>query len=175
MAEKTKKIQPYKIEAVNKIKEMIQSSENLILADFRGLNIAQMTELRGQLRESDAEFRVIKNNYAKLAISELGLPAADEFLIDPTALTLTGKDYSQTARVLVKFARDSTLKIKGGLIDGNIFSAEQVLELSRLPGKEQLIAMVMSAANAPLINLMYALQAVPLKLVRTLKAVAEKT
>lgn len=174
MAEKTKKIQPYKIEAVNKIKEMIQSSKNLIFADFRGLDIAQITELRGQLRESDTEFRVIKNNYAKLAISELGLPAADEFLIDPTALTLIGKDYSQAAGVLIKFARNSTLKVKGGLIDGNIFSAEQVAELSRLPGKEQLIAMVMSAANAPLINLMYALQGVPLKLVRTLKAVAEK-
>jgi len=174
MAEKIKTIQPYKIEAVNKIKKMIQSSENLIFADFRGLNIAQITELRRQLRESDAEFRVIKNNYTKLAISELGLPAADEFLIDPTALTLTEKNYSQTANVLVKFARDSTLKIKGGLIDGNIFSAEQVAELSRLPGKEQLIAMVMSAVNAPLTNLMYALQGVPLKLVRTLKAVAEK-
>ena len=174
MGEKTKKIQPYKIEAVNKIKKMIQSSENLIFTDFRGLNIAQITELRGQLSESNSELRVIKNNYAKLAISELGLPAADDFLIDPTALALVKENYSQAAMVLVKFARNSTLKIKGGLIDGSIFSAEQMAELASLPGKDQLIAMLMSAANGPLTNLMYALQGVPLKLVRTLKAVAEK-
>jgi large subunit ribosomal protein L10 len=173
MAEKTQKIQPYKTEGIKKIKDLIESSRDVIFTDFRGLNVTQITDLRRSLQEKEAEYRVVKNNYARLALSELGFPFDEDFLIDPTAVALARSDIGPIAKVLFEFTRDSTLKIKGGLIDGKVVSSEQVEAISRLPGREQLYAMLMGTMNAPLTNLVYAMDAVVTKLVRTLQAVAD--
>ena len=173
MAEKTQKIQPYKTEGIKKIRDLIEGSRDVIFTDFRGLNVTQITDLRRSLQEKEAEYRVVKNNYARLALSELGFPFDEDFLIDPTAVALARSDIGPIAKVLFEFTRDSTLKIKGGLIDGKVVSSEQVEAISRLPGREQLYAMLMGTMNAPLTNLVYAMDAVVTKLVRTLQAVAE--
>jgi large subunit ribosomal protein L10 len=173
MAEKTQKIQPRKTEAIRKIRELIEGSRDLVFTDYRGLNVTQITELRRSLKDQAAEYRVVKNNYARLALLELGFPFEDEFLVDPTALTLISRDIGPIAKVLFDFARDSTLKIKGGLIEGRVLSSGEMEALSRLPGREQLYAMLMGVMNAPLRNLVYALGGVVSKLVRTLQAVAD--
>jgi large subunit ribosomal protein L10 len=173
MAEKTQKIQPYKTEGIKKIKDLIESSRDVIFTDFRGLNVTQITDLRRSLQEKEAEYRVVKNNYARLALSELGFPFEENFLIDPTAVALARSDIGPIAKVLFEFTRDSTLKIKGGLIDGKAVSSEQVEAISKLPGREQLYAMLMGTMNAPLTNLVYVMDAVVTKLVRTLQAVAD--
>jgi large subunit ribosomal protein L10 len=173
MAEKTQKIQPYKTEGIKKIRDLIEGSRDVIFTDFRGLNVTQITDLRRSLQEKEAEYRVVKNNYARLALSELGFPFDEDFLIDPTAVALARSDIGPIAKVLFEFTRDSTLRIKGGLIDGKVVSSEQVEAISRLPGREQLYAMLMGTMNAPLTNLVYAMDAVVTKLVRTLQAVAE--
>jgi large subunit ribosomal protein L10 len=173
MAEKTQKIQPYKTEGIKKIRDLIEGSRDVIFTDFRGLNVTQITDLRRSLQEKEAEYRVVKNNYARLALSELGFPFDEDFLIDPTAVALARSDIGPIAKVLFEFTRDSTLKIKGGLIDGKVVSSEQVEAISRLPGREQLYAMLMGTMNAPLTNLVYAMDAVVTKLVRTLQAVAD--
>jgi large subunit ribosomal protein L10 len=173
MAEKTQKIQPYKTEGIKKIKDLIEGSRDVIFTDFRGLNVTQITDLRRSLQEKEAEYRVVKNNYARLALSELGFPFEENFLIDPTAVALARSDIGPIAKVLFEFTRDSTLKIKGGLIDGKAVSSEQVEAISKLPGREQLYAMLMGTMNAPLTNLVYVMDAVVTKLVRTLQAVAD--
>jgi large subunit ribosomal protein L10 len=173
MAEKTQKIQPYKTEGIKKIKDLIEGSRDMIFTDFRGLNVTQITDLRRSLQEKEAEYRVVKNNYARLALSELGFPFEENFLIDPTAVALARSDIGPIAKVLFEFTRDSTLKIKGGLIDGKAVSSEQVEAISKLPGREQLYAMLMGTMNAPLTNLVYVMDAVVTKLVRTLQAVAD--
>ncbi|UCF96009.1 MAG: 50S ribosomal protein L10 [Spirochaetaceae bacterium] len=173
MADKTQKIQPYKTEGIKKIKELIESSRDVIFTDFRGLDVNQLTELRRSLQQKEAEYRVVKNNFARLALSELGLDFEEEFLIDPTALALVKNDIGPISKVLFDFTRDSTLRIKGGLIEGKVLSPEQVEAISKLPGREQLYAMLMGTMNAPLTNLMYAMSGVVTKLVRTLQAVAE--
>lgn len=173
MAEKTQKIQPHKIEAIKKVKEMIQGSRDLIFTDYRGLTVAQISELRESLRSKKTAYRVVKNNYTRLALSELGLPYDDEFLTDPTALALVASDVGLTAKMLFDFTRGSSLKIKGGLIEGRVTSSQQVEAISRLPGREQLYAMLMGTMQAPLSYLVYAMNAVVSKLVRTLQAVAD--
>lgn len=173
MAEKTQKIQPYKTEGIQKIKELIESSQNVIFTDFRGLNVAQITELRRSLQEKESEYRVVKNSYARLALRELGFPFEEDFLIDPTALALVKSDIGPISKVLFDFTRDSTLKIKGGLIEGKVLSSTDVEAISKLPGRDELYAMLMGTMNAPLTNMVYVMNGVITKLVRTVQAVAE--
>ncbi len=170
---KTQKIQQYKTEAVNKIKQMMKDSRNIIFTNYRGLNVQQITELRRQLITREAEYRIIKNKFTEIAMSDLGLPFEKDFLIDPTALALVKKDSGPVAKVLFDFVKDTSLQVKGGMIDGKILSTPEIMALSRLPGREELYAMLMSAMNAPLTNLLHVTNGVITKLVRTVQAVAE--
>ena len=173
MAEKTQKIQPFKTEGIQKIKELLESSRDVIFTDFRGLNVAQITELRRSLQEKESEYRVVKNSYARLALRELGFPFEEDFLIDPTALALVKSDIGPISKVLFDFTKDSTLKIKGGLVEGKVVTSTDVEAISKLPGRNELYAMLMGTMNAPLTNMVYAMNGVITKLVRTVQAVAE--
>ena len=174
MAEYTAKLQDFKVDAVSALKQTFSESNDFIFADYRGLSVQQITELRKQLREKGASFKVIKNRYAKIALNELEYPDVAELLVGPTAVTLTETDSGSVAKVLFDFGRESPVTVKGAIIDGNVFDSAQVEAYSKLPTRDELISMLMSAMNGPVTNLMYALQAVPQKLVRTLQAVADK-
>jgi len=174
MAETTRKIQPHKIEAVTKLKEYLGASQDLIFSDFRGLTFPQMTELRAKLTEKGTAYRVVRNAFARIAMKEVGLPDASAMLEGPTALAFLGKDPSPAAKVMVDFTKAAPLKIKGGVISGKLFSSQQVEALSKLPGRNDLLAMLMGTMQAPLRNMMYAMNGVASKLVRTLAAVVEK-
>jgi len=174
MGEKTRKIQPRKLEAIQRIRELVAGSRDVLFADYRGLTVEQITVLRRALRKQQADFKVVKNNYARLAIQELGLPVERRFLEDPTALALVRGDVGAVAKTLADFSRETTLKIKGGVIERRLASSEQVEAISRLPGREVLYAMLLGTMQAPVGRLAAALSAVSSKLVRTLKAVADK-
>ncbi len=173
MAEYTTKLQDHKKESVAVLKELFSSSKDYIFADYRGLNVEQITELRRKLREKGAELKVVKNRYAKIALEELNVPDVTELLIGPTAMTLAKSDSGPVAKILFQFAEDAPVEVKGAVIDGTVFDRVQVEELSKLPGREELLAKLMSVMNGPVRNLMYAMLAVPQKLVRTLQAVAD--
>lgn len=170
----TRKIQKYKIDKVKELKEMISGANDVLLADYRGLTVEQITELRGQLRQNNATMTVVKNNLAKIAFRELEIKVGDEYFKGPTAMTLVRSDVGPVAKVLFEYTKNSPLQLKGGIVGGKVFPADQVENLSKLPNKETLIAMLMGTMNAPLTNLMYAMNGVASKLVRTLKAVADK-
>lgn len=174
MAEHVAKLQKHKVDAIDELKEKFGATDHFIFADYRGLNVEQITNLRNQLRPNGAVFRVIKNRFAKIAMKELELPEVSDQLVGPTAFTLVKDEAGAAAKVLVGFTGETSLKLKGGIIDGQVFDGEQVVQFSKLPTKDELIAMLMSAMNGPIQNLLYAIQAVPQKLVRTLKAVADK-
>jgi large subunit ribosomal protein L10 len=174
MAETTKKLQKYKVDAVGKLKEQFTAAPDLIFSDFRGMSFPQMTELRAKLTEKGTAYRVVRNSFARIAMKEVGLPDASTWLEGPTALAFLGKDPSPAAKVMVDYTKLAPLKIKGGLISGKLFSARDMEALSRLPGRNDLIAMLMGTMNAPLRNMMYAMNGVASKLVRTLAAVADK-
>ena len=174
MGEKTQKIQQRKRDAVRELKEVIQRSPTMIFTDYRGLNVAQITELRRTLRREQAEYKVVKNNYAKIALRELDMPFEEAFLNDPTAIALTRADIGPIAKALFEFTKESPLKVKGGLIEGRALKPTAVEEISRLPRRMELMARLMGAMNAPAQNLLHLLNAVAGELVRTLQAVGEK-
>jgi len=174
MGEKTQKIQPYKSDAVRQLKEVIQRSPTLIFTDYRGLKVAQITELRRTLRQKQAEYKVVKNSYARIALRELGLPFEEAFLNDPTAIALTRADIGPIAKALFDFTKDSALKVKGGLIEGQVLKSAAVEAISRLPGRQELLGMLIGALEAPIRSLLYALNAVGSELVGSLRALAEK-
>ncbi len=174
MAEYTTKLQQFKLDAIDELKNDFQSAKDCIFADYRGLNVEEITRLRNKLRENGARFKVVKNRYVKIAMHDLHMPEVNDQLIGPTAMTLTTQEAGPAAKILVEFSGTTKLTVKGGILDGQVFDGAQISQFSKLPTKNQLLSMLMSAMNGPVQSLLYALQAVPQKLVRTLKAVADK-
>lgn len=176
MAMRATKLQSSKVEAIDMLKGMIGGASDFVFAEYRGLTVAQITSLRKQLRDKGAELHVVKNNFARIAFEELGYTKdVEPVLAGPTAVTFVKADSNDVAKVLLDFAKEvPTLKVKGALVDKGFMNLEQVEAFSKLPGRGQLIAMLMSAMNGPAQNLVYVLNAIPTKLVRVLKAIEEK-
>jgi large subunit ribosomal protein L10 len=168
------KVQAYKIEARDAVKRTIQASGDIVFTDFRGLSVAQITELRRSLGAEQATLTVVKNSYALRAFQEAGIPGTEVFFQGPTALAFAQRDAGPTAKLLFEYARSSTLQVKGAYCGGRILSAQEVDALSRLPGRTQLLAWLMGTVKAPVSSLVYVLNAVTQKLLRTLVAVQEK-
>jgi large subunit ribosomal protein L10 len=174
MVDYVTKINADKTGSVEYIKGLFQEASDYIFADYRGLTVAQITELRSRLREQNTSFRVIKNRYAKLALKDLEKPEIDSILMGPTAVALPKDESGPAAKILVEFGKDNPVEIKGGIINGRVFNDKQVEEYSKLPTRIELIAKLMGTMNAPIQNFVSTLNAVPQKLVRVLQAVADK-
>jgi large subunit ribosomal protein L10 len=175
MAIKAKNIQPAKVEAIGKLKDNFGIASDYIFADFRGLTVQQITGLRKLLRAKEAQFKVIKNNFARLAFEELDAPDVASYLTGPTAVAISPKDANEVAKIMFDFAKDvPALKVKGGLVGKSVYNAVQVEAFSKLPGKKELISMLMSVMNGPARNLAAALNDINGRLVRTVKAVADQ-
>lgn len=173
MAEYEVKLQQSKIDAVAALKTEFAEVKDFIFTDYRGLTVEQITALRDKLREHDAVYKVVKNRFAKIALADLERPNAEEYLTGPTAVAMPKGESGPVAKVLVEFAKDSPVTIKGGILNDNLFDAEQVEAFSKLPTRDELIASLMGTMKAPVQNIVYVLNAVPTKLVRTLQAVAD--
>ena len=174
MALRAKKTQPGKVEAIEAVGAKINASADFIFTDYRGLTVEQITALRGQLRAKNAEYHIIKNNFARIAFERNQFPNVSKLLVGPTAVAFTKTDSNEIAKILIDFGKEAPVKLKGGLIEKIVYDDKQMDAYSKLPGKSQLLSMLMSAMNAPLQNLVYANNGVPTKLVRTLQAVADK-
>ncbi|MDR0550725.1 MAG: 50S ribosomal protein L10 [Spirochaetaceae bacterium] len=177
MAIVAKKIQEAKVAAIKETKEAFVTggSPDFIFTEYRGLTVSQITDLRKQLRAKEALYKVIKNNYARIAFAELSAPDASEYLTGPTAIAIAPKDSNEAAKILLDFTKENpALHVKGGIVGNTVYDAAQIAAFSKLPGKNQLIAMLMSVMNAPARNLAAALNDIPSRLVRTVKAVADK-
>jgi large subunit ribosomal protein L10 len=174
MTEHVTKVQQHKVDALESIKAKFGENKDFIFTDYRGLTVDQITELRSRLREKQAEYRVVKNRYAKLAFKQMEMPDVADLLVGPTALALLKDDASAVAKILFEYSKDAPVAVKGAIVDGRVFDGAETEALSRLPGREQLLAQLMSTMNAPLQNLVYAMNGVTQKLVRVLQAVADQ-
>ena len=175
MAIIAKKIQSQKTEAIGKLKETLGDSNDYIFTNYRGLTVEQITKLRDQLRAKQVEYKVVKNNFAKIAFQQLATPDVSAYLVGPTAVAITPKDSNEVAKILFDFAREApALQIKGALVSDTVYDAAQTEAFSRLPGRLELISMLMSVMNGPARNLAAALNDVPSRLVRTIKAIADQ-
>lgn len=164
MAIIAKKIQEAKASAIADIKARFQSVPDYIFTEYRGLTVVQITELRRLLREKGCSYKVIKNNFARIAFEEMKTTDVSSFLVGPTAVALSPAETNTVAKVLFDFAKEApSLLVKGALIDGEIYSAEKIALFSKLPGRNDLISMLMST-----------MQAMTSKLARTLQAVGDQ-
>ena len=160
MAIRAKKLQPAKTAAIEEAKKVLGEYNNFIFVDYRGLTVEQITKLRGSLREKDSQLKVIKNNFARVAFEEMKIDNVSDYLKGPTAIVMAKEDSNESAKVLFDFAKDApALVVKGGYIGGEIYDAAKIEAYSKVPGKKQLIAMLMSTINGPVQKIAATLQA----------------
>ena len=145
------RITPAKEDAVKALREEFEGYNGYIFTDYRGMSVAQITELRNNLRKNDAQYRVVKNRYAKIAFKDLGKTGAEEKMIGPTAVALAKGDESNVvAKALFEAIKNGApMQVKGAIIDGKVMDAATVEALSKLPTKLELIASLMGTMKAP--------------------------
>jgi large subunit ribosomal protein L10 len=165
--------QQYKVDRVKDLAEVFDKTKNYIFNDYQGLTVEKMTALRRELRKLNVKFKVVKNTFARKVIKNKEIPDLGNNLTGPTAVAFVDGDISEVLKVLFKYAKESTLKVKGGWTDSRIFDEKGLEALSKLPGKAQLIAMLMATLNAPMQNFAYACNDVIGRLVRVVKAVGD--
>lgn len=164
MALRTKNPNRQKTEAIESIKNDVKASSSFIFTEYRGLKVEQITELRKKLRENACTYKVVRNNFARIAFEDADIKDVDSWLTGPTALAMISEDANLAAKTLFEYAKDApALVIKGAVVDGEIYDAKQIEAFSKLPGKKDLIAMFMSTVNAT-----------TSKFVRTLQAIVDK-
>lgn len=160
MAIMAKQFQPAKTAAIEETKKTFADYNDFIFAEYRGLTVEQITALRGKLREHEAPLKVVKNNFARVAFEEMKIDNVAEYLKGPTAVVMVKEDSNEAAKVLFDFAKDApALVVKGGYIGNEIYDQAKIEAYSKVPGKKQLIAMLMSTINGPVQKLAATLQA----------------
>ncbi|MDH7603004.1 MAG: 50S ribosomal protein L10 [Armatimonadota bacterium] len=169
-----KQPRPEKVAEVAEIRELL-SAGSIVLTDFQGLNVKEISALRSKLREVGSGYRVVKNTLFRLAAAETPAAQLAENLVGPTGVVYTREDPVVAVKALEEFGKTAKpVKIKAGFVDGHILTAEQVQELAKIPPKQQLYAMVVGGLQSPITNLVGTLQSTLGQLVMTLQAVAEK-
>jgi large subunit ribosomal protein L10 len=154
-------IREEKVEAINVIAGKLRESQTTVVADYRGLTVSQVTELRKQLREAGVEFQVLKNSLTRLATEKESLTELDQYLTGPNALAFSKDDIIAPAKIIADFAKkNDKLEIKGGVIEGKVVGADQIKELASLPSREGLLSMLLSVLQAPMRNVALAVKAV---------------
>lgn len=161
--------------AIESLRGTFDSAAAIFLADFTGLNVADITVLRRKCRESGVQFTVVKNTLAIKATRELELTELEQHFTGPTAVVVSTDDPTSPARVLLAFRKEHEQKpqVKVGFVEGRILDAEEVKALAELPTRDQLIAQVMQLAMAPAQGLVYALNDTMTRLVRVTDSVRE--
>lgn len=153
-----------KEEEVKKLAEKFKSAKLILLADYRGINVADVTELRKKLRGIDAEYSVIKNNIVRRALADCNIEGIDEFLEGPTAVVIGKEDYLGVAKAIYEYSKNNDFyKIKVGVIDGKVVSAEELITLAKLPSRETLIAQLAGALLGNISKLAVALDQVKIQ------------
>jgi len=161
-----------KAATVADITARLKASSTAVLADYRGMTVGQMRELRSKLRGGGIEMVVVKNTLARRAAKAAGYEPLSAELVGPVAMLFAVDDVSAPARLLSEYIRaNRKMVIKAGLLEGQVIKADAVTELADLPSREVLLSRLLGAMQAPLGNLASVLQAPIVKLARTIDAV----
>ncbi|MTV27891.1 50S ribosomal protein L10 [Nitriliruptoraceae bacterium ZYF776] len=151
---------PDKVAAVAEVKEHLSGSAATLLTHYRGLSVTELAELRARLRESGAEYRVIKNTLARIAARDAGMEGLAELLEGPTALVFCSEDPVGPAKALRAFAKDHPdLVVRGGFLDGEVLDETQAEKLADLASREELLAQLVGLMYGALANTARLLQA----------------
>lgn len=150
-----------KEEEVSKLAEKLKEAKVILLTDYRGINVADVTKLRTELRNTNSDYKVIKNNIIRRALNANGENGLDDLLEGPTALIIGTEDYLEPSKIIYNFSKNNDFyKIKGGIIDGKVVTAEEIITLAKLPSRQELIAKLAGALLGNITKLAVALDAV---------------
>ena len=165
-----------KAEQVEVLTDKLRKAKVALLTDYRGLTVTQLQELRGRLRTGDVEYRVVKNTLARRAAEAAGVPALQSELEGPVAIAFGYDDLSLPSKLINEFVRSTRLKleVKGGLVEGRVFTPDQVKQLADLPSREMLIAQLMGTLQSPVGQLVGIMQTPVQQLVGVLDAYKTK-
>ena len=140
------KIIEQKEKEVNELADKLKEAKMVLLTDYRGINVADVTKLRADLRPTAVEYKVIKNNIIRRALEVNGESGLNELLEGPTAIVYGTGDYLEPAKIIYNFSKDNDFyKIKGGIIDGKVMTAEEIITLAKLPSRQELLGMLAGA------------------------------
>jgi large subunit ribosomal protein L10 len=147
--------------AVEEVSAKLRESSCTIVADYRGLNVQQVTDLRKKLREAGVEFQVLKNTVVRRATAASELTDLDSSLTGPTAIAFSKTDLVAGAKILVDFSKkNDKLQVKAGVVEGKVVDAAQIKALAELPSREGMLSMLLSVLQAPVRNFALAVKAV---------------
>ena len=149
-----------KKEQVQVLVEELKAAKSAVVVNVIGLTVAEVSELRTNLYNAGCKLRVIKNNIIRRAVNEAGYEGLDELLVGPNAVAFSN-DTQSAAKIMYEFAKENEkVEIKAGVVEGEVFDAKELKVLATLPGKEGMVAMLLSVLQAPIRNLACAIKAV---------------
>lgn len=155
------KVREAKEQVVQEIEDKLKSSMSVVVVDYRGLKVSEMTELRKELRANEVDFKVYKNSFSRRAADNAGLTELNEFLTGPNAIAFCESDVIVAAKVLHEFSKKhEALEIKAGVLEGEFAPVEDVKAIATLPSKDGLVSMLLSVLQAPVRNFAYAVKAI---------------
>jgi large subunit ribosomal protein L10 len=168
------KVQPAKVATIDEVKSRISASSTAVVTEYRGLTVAQISNIRRQLRTLGADYKVFKNTLVLRAIAGTDVESLAEYLVGPTAIAFVDGDVSAVAKALRDFARETPqLIVKGGVVDGKPLTKSDLTALADLPSRDVLLAQIAGALASPLRTLAGLLKAVPQNFAYGLSALIE--
>ena len=165
---------PDKVAAVKELADNFRDANAVVVTEYRGLSVPQLAELRGKLRGA-ATYKVAKNTLTALAAKEAGVEGLDDLFVGPTAIAFVTGDPVEAAKGLKEFGKDNdALVIKGGVLEGNVISADEINKLADLESRDVLLAKAAGAMKASLFNAAYMFQAPLAQAARAVDALRAK-
>ncbi len=177
MEQKVNKNLEAKMQKVSEISSRLEKSKSMVMVDFKGITVEEITALRVKFREAGVDYVVLKNSLMHRALNEHGIKELDDLLVGPSAFAFGMKDEVSPAKIISEFIEQSKsekMTIKAGLVEGKVVDSKAVMALAKLPPKEVLIAKMMGSLSAPITNFVGVLSATLRSLVYAVDAVRKQ-
>ncbi len=168
-------VKQYKVDEVASLMSRLKEAGNIILTNYSGVKVKDLSELRNRLREKNCDYKVVKNNLFKRALKESGAISIDDYLKGPVGVVFSRSDLTEAAKVLKAFNKDQeNFTFSVGIMDNVVYTEDQIKRIADLPTKEVLLAQTMSLINGPASKVAIGLNQIMASVARAVKAIAEK-
>ena len=165
----------FKNDKIEHYKKQFENAKVAIVADYRGLSVEEITELRRGLQAKEADLTVTKNTLCKVATKDTNFEAISELMQGPTAIAFGYGDEVGAAKILAKFIKENKKgEILGAVLEGKVLTADEAKKLASMPGREELYAKMLGSINSPVSGIVYSINGVMSALVRAIDAVAKQ-